>query len=299
MNTITATHHVMLAGLAAALLSSAALAGCSPRQADAAPVDATPRIAVTVASVTMADVAGAIDAGGVVEACTTAALTARILAPVREVRVAPGARVRAGQTLVVLDSEDLAAGARAARAAARAAERGSQAAAAELLAAEAGSTLARASHERIAGLQARRSATAQELDDATAALRSADARVGAAAARSLQAVSAVESARAAGEQASTTESFTTVAAPFDGVITETLVEAGNMAAPGMPLLRLEDTRAFRLDVRVDESRIEQIRHGDRVPVFLGRGTTAIDGTVIEISRAVDADARAFRVKIAL
>jgi HlyD family secretion protein len=299
MNTITATHHVMLAGLVAALLSSAALTGCSPRQADAAPVDPTPRIAVTVAAVAMEDVAGAIDAGGVVAARTTAAITARIMAPVREVRVAPGDRVRAGQMLVVLDSEDLAAGARAARAAARAAERGSQAAAAELLAAEAASTLARASHERIAGLHARRSATAQELDDATAALRSAEARVGAASARSLQAVSAVESARAAGEQASTTESFTTVAAPFDGVITETLVEAGNMAAPGMPLLRLEDTRAFRLDVRVDESRIGQIRNGDRVPVFLGTGTTALDGTVIEISRAVDADARAFRVKIAL
>ena len=31
----TATHHVIGAGIAAALLSSAALAGCSPRTADA------------------------------------------------------------------------------------------------------------------------------------------------------------------------------------------------------------------------------------------------------------------------
>src|SRR4051812_1162494 len=154
MNTNTATHDVLLAGVVAALLSSAALTGCSPRQADAAPVDATPPMSVTVAPVVMADVAGAIDAGGVVEARTPAAIAARILAPVREVRVAPGDRVRPGQTLVVLDSQDLAADARAARAAARAAERGSQAAAADLLAADAGLTLARASHERITGLQA-------------------------------------------------------------------------------------------------------------------------------------------------
>jgi multidrug efflux pump subunit AcrA (membrane-fusion protein) len=213
--------------------------------------------------------------------------------------VSPGDQVRRGQTLIVLDGDDLAAGARAARAAAVAAEQGSKAAAAELRAAEAGLTLARASHDRIAGLQAKRSATAQELDEAIATLRSAEARVAGASARALQAASAVESARAAGDQASTTHSFTTIAAPFDGVITEKMVDPGNMASPGMPLLRLEDTRGFRLEVRVDESRIGRIRQGDSVAVFLGVETTAITGTVDEVSRAVDADARAFLVKIAL
>jgi RND family efflux transporter MFP subunit len=115
----------------------------------------------------------------------------------------------------------------------------------------------------------------------------------------LQAASAVESAQAASDQASTTESFTIIAAPFDGMVTGKMVEPGNMASPGTPLLRLEDTRGFRLEVRVDESRIAQIRNGDNVPVFLGTATTSIAGTVVEISRAVDADARAFLVKIAL
>ena len=233
------------------------------------------------------------------QARTTATITARILAPVREVRVSPGDQVRRGQTLIVLDGDDLVAGARAARAAARAAEQGSKAAAAELQSADAGLALARASHDRIAGLQARRSATPQELDDATATLRSAEARVAAASARALQAASAVESARAAGDQASATESFTTIAAPFDGMVTEKMVEPGNMASPGMPLLRLEDTRGFRLEVRVDESRVGQIRIGASVPVFLRAGTSSSKGTVVEVSRAVDADARAFLVKIAL
>ena len=299
MKQITASHYVIVAGVTAAVLMSAALAGRSARRAAAAPADAAEPIAVTVAQVAMTDVASAIDSGGVVQARTTATIAARILAPVREVRVSPGDRVRKGQTLIVLDGADLAAGARAARSAALAAEQGSKAAAAELQAAEAGLALARASHDRIAGLQAKRSATAQELDDATATLRSAEARVAGASARALQAVSAVESARAASDQASTTESFTTIAAPFDGMVTGKMVEPGNMASPGMPLLRLEDTREFRLEVRVDESRIGQIRNGDSVPVFLGTGTTSITGTVVEVSRAVDADARAFLVKIAL
>ena len=299
MKPITANHHVIVTSVTAALLTSVALAGCSARRASAAPADAAEPIAVTIARVAMTDVATAIDSGGVVQARTTATIAARIMAPVREVRVSPGDRVREGQTLIVLAGDDLAAGAHAARSSALAAEQGSKAAAAELQAAEAGLVLARASHDRIASLQAKRSATSQELDDVTAALRSADARVAAASARGLQAASTVETARAAGDHASATESFTTITAPFDGVVTEKMVEPGNMASPGTPLLRLEDTRGFRLEVRVDESRVARIRNGDIVPVFLAAGTSLIQGTVVEVSRAVDADARAFLVKIAL
>jgi multidrug efflux pump subunit AcrA (membrane-fusion protein) len=299
MRNIFANCHVAVAGVTAALLMGAALSERVVHPTAAASADATEPIPVTIAQVAVNDVASAIDSGGVVQARTTATITARIVATVRAVRVSPGDRVRAGQTLVVLDGDDLAAGARAARAAALAADQGAKAAAAELRAAEAGLALARASHDRIAGLEAKRSATAQELDEATATLRSAEARAAGASARALQATSAVESARAAGDQASTTESFTTITAPFNGLVTEKMVEPGNMASPGVPLLRQEDTRAFRLEVRVDESRIDQIRSGDRVPVFLGAGNPPINGQVVELSRAVDADARAFLVKIAL
>jgi RND family efflux transporter MFP subunit len=227
---------------------------------------------------------------------------ARILAPVSEVRVAPGDRVRAGQVLVVLDGSDLAAHARSARAAALAADQAVSAASSEQQAADAALALARATYERVAGLNAKRSATAQELDDATGALRAAEARAAGAAARAQGAVSGVDSARAASDEAGTTESFAHITAPFDGVVTEKMVEPGNMAAPGTPLMRLE-ARGFRLDVRVDESRIGQIVPGAVVPVSLdsgtGGGVSNVSGTVAEIGRAVDADARAFLVKITL
>jgi RND family efflux transporter MFP subunit len=283
----------------AVILMCAALAGCSAPEASGVPPDLVEGIDVAVAVVAMTDVATAIDSGGVVQARTTAAIAARILAPVRDVLVSPGDRVRKGQPLIMLASADLAAAARAARSSALAAEQGARAAAGELRAAEAGLVLARASHERIAGLQARRSATAQELDDAIAALRSAEARVAAASARVSQAGSAVESAAAASDQANTAESFATIAAPFDGIVTAKMVEPGNMALPGQALLRVEDVREFRLEVRVDESRVGQVRTGDRVPVLLGSGSLQVTGTVAEVSRAVDADARAFLVKIVL
>lgn len=292
-------NHQVITGVAAAVAMSAALAGCTAPQAAAAAADAAAPIVVTTARAAMTDVAGVIDVGGVVQARTTATITARVMAPVREVRVSPGDQVHKGQTLIVLVGDELAAGARAARSAASSAEQGARATAAERDAAEAGLVLARASHERIAGLQAKRSATTQELDDATAMLRSAEARVAGASARALQAQSAVESAHAMSAQASTTASFITIAAPFDGTVTEKMVEPGNLAFPGMPLLRLEDTGGFRLDVRVDAARVGAIRRGGSVPVLLGTDSSSTTGTVAEISRAMDADAHSFLVKIAL
>jgi multidrug efflux pump subunit AcrA (membrane-fusion protein) len=299
MKPIITSHHVLAAAIAASLLTTSALTGCSSRPAEAASADGAEPFVVSTARVSIADVASVVESGGVVQARTAAAIAARILAPVREVRVSPGDHVRRGQTLIVLADDDLAAAVRAAGSAAVAAEQGSNAAAAELRAAEAAFALACASYDRIVGLHRRRSATAQELDEATEMRRSAEARVAGAEARALQARSAVESARAAADQANATESFTRIPAPFDGTITERLIEPGNMASPAVPLLRLENPRGFRLDVRVDESRLGQIRRGDSIPVALGPENSLVAGAVDEVSRAVDADARAFLVKIAL
>jgi len=290
----------MLAGVA--LVAGLALPACSggakpPREqaADAMPVE--------TATVAVAEIADTFEAGGLVQARTTATLMARIPAPVREVRAVPGDRVRAGQVLIVLDGRDLSAQARRARAEGASAEQDVIAAAAERQAADAALALARATHARIAGLQSKRSATPQELDDATGALRAAEARAAGAEARARAAVSGVEGARAASEAADTIEGFSRITAPFDGVVTEKMVEPGNMAAPGTPLLRVEDTRRFRLDVRVDESRIGRVSPGTTVAVALEGGSEnaarVVDGAIVEIGRAVDADARSFLVKIEL
>jgi RND family efflux transporter MFP subunit len=284
-----------------ALVTGLTLPACSRSAKTASePADAIP---VTVATAGMAELADTFEAGGIVRARTTAALMARILAPVREVRAVPGDRVRSGQVLIVLDGRDLAAQARRVRAEGAAADQHVIAAAAERQSAESALALARSSYARVAGLHAKRSATAQELDDATAALRRAEAGAAAAAARAEAAAASVEGARAASEGADTTETFSRISAPFDGVVTEKMVEPGNMAAPGTPLMRIEDVRGFRLDVRVDESRIGAIAPGATVSVSLDAGpdgaATVRSGTVTEVGRAVDADARAFLVKIAL
>jgi RND family efflux transporter MFP subunit len=290
----------MLAGVA--LVAGLALPACSGG-ATTAPGEAADATPVDTATVTMAEIADTFEAGGIVQARTTATLMARIPAPVREVRAVPGDRVRAGQVLIVLDGRDLAAQARRARAEGASAEQDVIAAAAEQQAVEAALALARATHARIAGLQSKRSATPQELDDATGALRAAEGRAAGAAARARAAVSSVEGARAASEAADAIEGFSRIAAPFDGVVTEKMVEPGNMAVPGTPLMRVEDTRRFRLDVRIDESRIGRLSPGATVAIAFDGGSDdaarVVNGTVAEVGRAVAADARSFLVKIEL
>lgn len=276
------------------------LTGCGGGHEAAQAVVAKAPVSVATVTVSKAPHAALVEAGGLVQARTTAVVTSRLMAPVREVRVKPGDRVRAGQVLVVLDDRDLGANARGAKSSALAAEQAVTAGGADRRAAEAGLALAKASHDRVVALHGRRSATAQELDQATASLRAAEAQVAAIDARIQQAEASLASARAGSDAASVTAGFAVVTAPFAGVVAEKLVEPGNMAAPGMPLVRLEGDGAMRLDVRVDASRVVGVPVGQPVDVEVDAATPVLlQGTVSEVARAMDADARAYLLKITL
>lgn len=93
--------------------------------------------------------------------------------------------------------------------------------------------------------------------------------------------------------------FATVSAPYDGVIVKRLVEPGQLAAPGMPLLIIENDAQFRLEVSVDESRIAGIEIGDPVQVKIDALNKTLDGLVHDITPSADAASRSFKVKISL
>jgi RND family efflux transporter MFP subunit len=260
-------------------------------------------IAVTVIQATAVDTAERLEAGGIVAAEESASLSSRIVATVASVRVKAGARVRAGDVLVTLDASDVTEQTRQTQASALAAEQSLAQARTEQRAAEAEHRLATAWHERIAALHARNSATDQERDEADARLAAASARLAGAQASIEAADARLASSRAAVGVATATESFTTVRAPFDGLVTERLVDPGNLATPGVVLLRIESDGARQVVVRVDEARAAYVHPGDRVTVFIdaldGRDPdgTGLEGVVAEVARAVGADQRAFTVKV--
>jgi len=78
------------------------------------------------------------------------------------------------------------------------------------------------------------------------------------------------------------------------------VEAGDMAAPGAPLLEMEDARQYRLEAVVDEVLVQRIKQGDKVPVVLDAvGAGPLDGVVAELVPSAEPSSRTFLVKIDL
>lgn len=240
------------------------------------------------------------ETGGVVRARTTATLVSRIVAEVREVTVRPGDRVRAGQIVIRLDGRDLQANEARARASAAAAEEAVRAATTARDGARAGLALAEATHRRIADLRAKNSATPHELDQAVSALRGAESQALGARSGIAQAEAGAEAARAGLRAATVVASWAAITAPFDGVVTEKMVEPGNMASPGIPLMTIEDTRAFRLDVRLDESRASGIDPAKPVGIVLDASPASVlQGRIAEMSRAAVPGSHAYLVKIDL
>ncbi|HEU4994122.1 MAG TPA: biotin/lipoyl-binding protein, partial [Gemmatimonadaceae bacterium] len=222
-------HMKQLIGVIALSLAVGGLSACGggERVSD---VKAREPIAVTVVPVVASDSAERLEAGGVVAAQESASVSSRLLATIVSVRVKAGERVRAGDVLVTLDARDATAHALQVRASAVAAEKGLTRARSEQSAAEAEHRLATAWQKRIAALHARNSATDQERDEADARLSAAAAQLAGAQAGVEGADAQLASARAAFGVATATESFTTLRAPFDGLVTERLTDPGNLAS---------------------------------------------------------------------
>ena len=290
----------MKAAVLGSLLVAAIAAGCaSPAER---PADDTAPVAVAVAPVAFTNLASSFEAGGVVRAGAVALIASRVMAPITEVHVRPGDRVRRGATLVTLDARDSQANQGRADAASISAAEAVRAAEADVRAAESALALARLTHDRMATLHARRSATAQELDQAVAALKAADAQQASAQSRLAAAAAARDAAGASATGAAVSTTYAVLQAPFDGLITERHADPGTTATPGMPLLTVEDPATYRLEVRLDEARAALVQIGHTVQVRVdstpGEGSEWLDARVVEIAR-VDPVSHAFLVKLDL
>jgi RND family efflux transporter MFP subunit len=95
-------------------------------------------------------------------------------------------------------------------------------------------------------------------------------------------------------------SYTMVRAPFEGVITEKKVEAGELASPGQPLLKMEDPLHLRLEATVAEGDLKSVSRGDKIPVVIDAlGGQALTGLVSQILPAGDPQTHTFMVKVDL
>ena len=223
---------------------------------------------------------------GTVHARETAVLSAQVMGRIQQVLVHEGDSVRAGQTLVVLDDAAL-------RAALEQAQAGLKAAQNAQAEAQINASLATSTLDRYKQLESEKSVSPQEMDEVSRRAEAAEAN--------LEAVRAqTGEARAQVNGAHTMLGYTLLAAPFSGIVTARMVDPGTMAAPGVPLIQVDQAGALQLQASVDESAIGAVHKGMKVQVAIdGAGSTSMTGTVAEIVPAADPSSHSFLVKIDL
>lgn len=267
------------------LASALTLSACSDERS-APPAAPETVIGIAVTTAREATIPDWIEAVGTVQAEQTAQVASQMMGTIAQISAREGDRVHQGQVLALIDDSQPRAAMEQAAAAVTAAKN-------QVLAANSQFVLAGATLKRYQQLYDTKSVSPQEFDEVHARYQSAEANRDMAQAGQAQADAALAQAR-------TSLGYTRIRAPFDGVVTEKKADVGTLAAPGMPVFTIEDTRHYRLEATVDESDIRLAHLGQAVPVILDAlGNSALSGRVAQIVPAADPASRSFVVKIDL
>ena len=106
-------------------------------------------------------------------------------------------------------------------------------------------------------------------------------------------------AEGAAREVETMLGYTKVVAPFDGIVTRKLADVGDLAAPGKPIIEMEDPGAIRFEADVPEALIGHLKIGAKLPVQVAAGAAPIEATVVEVAPVADPASRTFLVKLDL
>jgi multidrug efflux pump subunit AcrA (membrane-fusion protein) len=254
------------------------------------------------------------EAVGTVRSKTTSVLSSKTVGNILAVHVREGDRVRIGQVLIEIDDRDTRAQLQKAQAGLREVrdvqeeiDQNIRAAESAKEAAEAGRSLAAATFKRYNTLLEQKSVSPQEFDEVQAKLKVAEAEVDRAE-RMLQALKAKKSqvlAKTEQVKADITSTqvyvdYGRILSPINGIVTSKQAEIGLLAAPGVPLLTLEDNSSYRLEVSVEDSMLKKIRLDTPVRISIDAlGPQELSSRVTEVVPASDPGSHSFTVKIDL
>ena len=230
-------------------------------------------VAVTTVDVELVSDVKPIEVRGVVQPARQAMISSRAMGPVVALRVRAGDTVRKGEALLEIQPG----------------QSDGQLAQAEgaLAQATAGLALAERNFQRFQALHAENAASDLELDMARMQYE--------------QASGAVAQARGAVQTASSVADESQVRAPFAARIVKTMVEVGDLAAPGRPLVQLESIGGQQIWLTVPESDVARMAEGDEVSVEIDARPDlgVLPGKVVEIVPSADPATHTFTVKVGL
>lgn len=183
-----------------------------------------------------------------------------------------GDRVRAGDTLMIIDAKDVV----------QQANQGD----AQVEAARAQLSLAQANLARYSELYNEQAIAAAVMDQYQTTYDAAFASYQQALAQAAQGHNAL--------------SYTNLVAGADGVVSAVTAEAGQVVTAGQTVLTLVQTDELEVEIHIPENHMQDMPIGRPVQVsFWALGNIGIDGVVREVSPMADATARTYKVRISL
>ena len=249
------------------LLAAIFLASCSGdnHQADEKKVNP---VNVTVATAG-AQSGNTIQVSGQIESKETAVISTRVMGFITSIKVKAGDKVQKGQLLATISNGDIQA--KRAQAQAMVSE------------AEAALKDAQKDYERFAELYKQNSASTKEFENATLHYNSVKAKT--------------EAARQMQKESEVMLTYTNLTAPFAGVITQTPIDAGSMANPGMPILMMEQTGGYQVSASVSEGDIAKIKTGTEAEIVIKSSGRRIKGKVAEVSPSSQFSGGQYMIKV--
>lgn len=260
--------------LAVVVLGALTLTACETHKTPQAKPRNLPVAQVKTQILELEGDASQLEAVGRVKNLKESTVSARVMGRIMKVRVKAGTQVRKGQVLLRIDDRSARSRVEQARGAL------ASATAAEQIA---GQMLA-----RFEKLRSQDAASKAKFDKATFDHENAKG--------------AVIQGRGALLGAQTFLKDTVVMAPFAGKVVDTLIEEGEMAAPGYPLVKIEGVSNLEFEATVSGRDIGAIEQNMKVQIFLdvGRGKSReISGTVSEIVSVSDRITHSNLVRIRL
>jgi RND family efflux transporter MFP subunit len=91
--------------------------------------------------------------------------------------------------------------------------------------------------------------------------------------------------------------YAEIRAPFAGVIARKFAQAGDLASPGYPLLELEGTDAFQVEVSLPDALAAGLNPGATFAVEVPAAGLRFTATLAELSSAADTQARSVLAKL--
>lgn len=257
-----------------------------------------PRLQQT-ATVAQKEITPVYEAIGTVRPLTESVIESQVTAQVIKVLCQPGTPVNAGQVLINLDARQL--NARLAQAKEGLNQAKSNLEQIKKAMEEAGATLeqAQSAYNRSVKLFESKIISSQQFEKDKSAYLAARARLEGTQKAIQSAESSIRNAREVVKEAKIALDYTQLLAPAKGVVVRRLVDPGDLAVPGKPLLMIQTSGAMRLEANVREGMIGFVELGKTYPVKIANIHEELSSQVDQIVPYADPGTRTFLVKTLL